>query len=215
MDNYFSDYEAGRMQWIAFSYFAALAIGIIALLSVLFISDFVALLFTVIITVFYLYFAIRFINYTHHFHTIEQAMEMELTDEPAPFVTRELHTRKGGETTDNDTDVFAVLEKRVEQWVADKYFTEKGITLDTLVSKFYTNRCYLSNYINQRKGKTFREWINQLRVEEAKTLLLQYPDMTITDIAAQAGFSDRAKFRHHFIHLTGYSPLDWRKINNL
>jgi AraC-like DNA-binding protein len=215
MDNYFSDNETGRMRWIVFSYIAALVIGTIALFSVLFTSDLITLLFTTIINIFYLFFAIRFTNYAHKFHTIEKAMEMEieLTDEIVQYKTQDLHTSEG-ETAIINTDVFTILEKRIEQWVADKYFTEKGITLDMLVSKLYTNRSYLSNYINQRKGKTFREWINQLRVEEAKNLLLQYPNKTMTDIAEQVGFSDKAKFRHYFIQITGYSPINWRNMNS-
>jgi AraC-like DNA-binding protein len=41
---------------------------------------------------------------------------------------------------------------------------------------------------------TFREWINQLRIEEAKNLLRQYPDKTINEIAQLTGFSDKSNF---------------------
>ncbi|MDR2562698.1 MAG: hypothetical protein LBC98_02005, partial [Prevotellaceae bacterium] len=73
MDNYFSDEEAGRLRWIAYSFCAALAVGIMALLSSLFMSTLVALLFAVVFNIFYSYFAIRFINYAHQFQSIERA----------------------------------------------------------------------------------------------------------------------------------------------
>jgi len=111
------------------------------------------------------------------------------------------------------SDAFLLLEKRVEEWVAAKHFTEKGITIDTLVPRFYTNRYYLSSYINIHQGKSFREWINQLRIEEAQNLLRQYPEMTVTEIASKVGFSDKTNFRRHFIALTGFNPQDWRRAN--
>ncbi|GHT58163.1 hypothetical protein AGMMS50239_02150 [Bacteroidia bacterium] len=77
MDNYFSDMEAGRLHWVAFSFFAALAIGVMALLSSLFMSTLVALLFAVVFDIFYVYFAFRFVNYAHQFHAIERAMADE------------------------------------------------------------------------------------------------------------------------------------------
>jgi hypothetical protein len=75
MDNYFSDMEDGRLHWVAYSFFVALAIGIMALLSSLFMSTFVALLFAVVFDIFYIYFAIRFINYVYQFQIIERAMD--------------------------------------------------------------------------------------------------------------------------------------------
>jgi YesN/AraC family two-component response regulator len=86
--------------------------------------------------------------------------------------------------------------------------------MDTLAYKFYTNRSYLSNYINVYKQKTFREWINCLRVEEAKKLLREYPEKTIAEIAAEVGIPDTTCFRRHFVSLTGLSPKIWRNNND-
>jgi len=202
MDNYFSDNEAGRIKWIAFSFFAALMIGIMALLTTVFMSIFVAMIFTVVFDIFYIWFALRFINFTHRFHIIEKALDNDPEDEIAT-VTCDLPTTQ--------STVFFILEKKIEQWVADKQFIEKGITVSILSDKLQTNRHYLSSYINTSKGKTFREWINQLRIEEAKNLMHQHPDMTVNEIALQVGFTDKSHFIRQFTNLSGVSPKVWKK----
>ncbi|MDR2679376.1 MAG: helix-turn-helix domain-containing protein [Tannerella sp.] len=117
---------------------------------------------------------------------------------------------------DDDADltysaVFASIETKIDRWVADKRFTKPGITLDKLAAELYTNRSYLSFYINKYRKQTFRRWISGLRIEEAKRLLLQYPDVNLQEIAFRAGFSERSHFTHQFTGQTGISPKFWRQ----
>jgi AraC-like DNA-binding protein len=201
MDNYFSDMEAGRLRWVVISFFVSLVIGVMALLSAVFMSTLVALLFAVVFDIFYLYFAIRFINYAHQFRTIERAM-----DEENAMLQSQENEMKG--MRDN---IYVLLEKRTEEWIAEKGFTEKGVTIDILAVRFYTNSKYLSIYINTHKKQTFREWINGLRIEEAKNLLRQYPEMTMHEIAMRVGFATESHFGQQFHSFTGVSPSGWRK----
>jgi len=229
LDNYFSDNEEVRMRWIFFSFFAALTIGIMALITTIFMSIPLLMIFTVVFNVFYIWFAIRFINYTHRFYIIENVFDNEnevetgSITETEPENDTETEFRLRSETdlrlrSDTEFDqqasqstIFLILEKKVEQWVNEKQFTEKGITITTLSNKLQTNRFYLSSFINTCKGKTFREWINELRIEEAKTILQQFPNMTVNDIALQIGFADKSHFIKQFSKLTGVSPKEWKK----
>jgi hypothetical protein len=80
-DNYFADREAGRLHWVAFSFYAALTIGLLALLSALFMSHISALFFSGVSACFYAFFAVRFFRYGFGFQSIEPAMQ-----EDEPFV---------------------------------------------------------------------------------------------------------------------------------
>ena len=205
MDNYFSDMEAGRLRWVAFSFFAALAVGVTALFSSLFMSALTALLFAVMFDLFYLYFAIRFINYAHQFQVIEHAMDDGAPeDEAAP-------TPDDADAKFVNSDAFALLEKRIEKWIAAKGFTRKGITIDLLAAQLATNRSYLSRYANTCRKHTFRQWINALRIEEAQNLLRQSPEMPLNEIAERVGFSDKSNFIRCFIRHTNVSPAVWRR----
>ena len=206
LDNYFSDFEADRLRWIAFSFFAALSLGVMALLSALFVSILVALLFSVVFNVFYAWFAIRFLNYPYLFQTIEAAMEIEPAEERAPAESEEA-------VVEADNTAFVALKKRIEPWVVEKGFTETGITINFLAMRLATNRSYLSKYINTVEKKTFRAWINGLRIEEAMKLLRQDPQMNMTLLASQVGFTDKSNFIRQFIHQTGLSPRRWQESN--
>ena len=202
MDNYYSDEEAGRLRWVVFSFFASLSIGIMALLTSVFISILTTLIFTIVFDIFYTYFAIRFLNYPHLFQTvIEQAMENEMPE-----------TEQTDNSVKTAAGAFALLEKRIEPWVANKGFTETGITIDVLAAKLTTNHKYLSTYINTYKKQTFRKWINELRIEEAKIILLQEQETTLTEIAHRTGYSDKSHFLRQFKEQTGISPTEWRKV---
>jgi AraC-like DNA-binding protein len=209
MDNYFSDEEDGRLRWIAYSFYAALAIGIMALLSSLFMSTLVALLFSVVCNVFYIYFTVRFINYAHQFQSIERAMD----DVPTPAETQCIASLPApdNEITGMHDNTFALLEKRIGEWIDGKGFVERGITIDALSARLCTNRKYLSAYINTCKQQTFREWINALRIEEAKTLLRERPEMTVREIAARTGFATESHFGQQFRTCTGFSPSAFRR----
>ena len=209
MDNYFSDLDAGRLRWVFFSFFAALSIGITALLSAAFMTTLIALIFTLVFDIFYTFFTFRFINYAYQFYAIERALDNTMSKETETALLEETIT--GNEPVGTyDRPSFAALEKKIEHWVADKGFTEQGITIDTLASKILTNNKYLSTYINAYKKQTFREWINELRIEESKILLLQYPQMTVNEISAQTGFSDKSHFLRQFKKQSGISTTDWK-----
>jgi two-component system response regulator YesN len=58
---------------------------------------------------------------------------------------------------------------------------------------------------------TFREWINLLKIEEAKRLLAEYSDMDISEVSAKAGFVNSSHFGRQFRQITRATPGEWRK----
>lgn len=214
MDNYFSDMEIGRLHWIIFSFFTALAVGVMALLSSIFMSTLVAMLFAVIFNIFYIFFAVRFINYAYQFQYIEHAMNDKTSEgtEIQCIMPLPKETVANNKITKIHGNTFSQLEKRLDEWVAGKGFTKPGITIDTLATQFGSNSKYISVYINTYKHQTFRNWINELRIGEAKILLLKHPEMTINEIAFQIGFSDKSHFLKQFKKQTNISTSDWKNL---
>jgi two-component system response regulator YesN len=50
---------------------------------------------------------------------------------------------------------------------------QKELSLEFLSSLFYMNRSYLSHLFRQQTGQNFVDYINSIRIEKAKTLLMQ------------------------------------------
>ena len=65
-------------------------------------------------------------------------------------------------------------------------------------------------YFTTRKGMDFKTWRTELRVEEAKRLLLENKELSINVIGEISGFSDRSNFHRQFVRLVGCTPREWR-----
>jgi AraC-like DNA-binding protein len=196
MDNYFSGQEKQKMQWVAVSFFLALGIGIIALITSIFPTVHTGNVSSVIYLLFYGWFAIRFISYPFVFNRFEEAFSDGAPD---------------GFPLENDKRYVAKLESGIDDWIKRKMFTNPNVSVADLSHEFAVNRYYLSKYINEYKHCNFNAWVNALRIEEAKNLLKNCPDRSVSDIAADTGFNSSAYFGALFLKSTGETPQQWRK----
>ena len=101
----------------------------------------------------------------------------------------------------------ATLEKWLE---SEKPYLNPDFQLMDLRQVLPLNRTYLSQFINTEYGCSFYQWVNGLRIEEAKRLLTENPEMKLKDIAQQSGFSSPTVFSRIFIRETGMTPRDWK-----
>lgn len=95
-------------------------------------------------------------------------------------------------------------------WV---YFTGIDLTIEDLALALGTNRTYLFAYIKSTYHVTFREWVAGLRIEYAKGLLMQHPEMTISAISEASGFLSLSYFSKIFTEKEACSPSRWRKLH--
>ena len=69
---------------------------------------------------------------------------------------------------------------------------------------------YLAKIYKKKTGKTLKDAINEVRINQAK-LLLDQTDRKVIDIALETGFDNVPYFSTLFKKATGFSPVDWRK----
>lgn len=193
MDNFYSADESKRLTWINNVFYMALSIGVLALLSI-FSTPLLYSLFTVIYTLFYIYTGIKYINYISTFHYISRLVNADNELKQDPMQTY----------ADND------LEIKIKQWTADKMYTNINITLDSLAAELNTNRTYLSRHINCHMGCNFKTWISSLRIEDAKSLLIENSELPAPSIGELVGISDKSSFHRQFLNITGLTPRDYR-----
>jgi AraC-like DNA-binding protein len=203
MDNFFSGREKENLQWVIVSFFLALGIGIIALTASLLPTVHIGNICSLIYLLFYVWFAVRFINYSFVFKMMEEAMSDTLSTE-ATAKTAFANERK------YEIDFFFFLYK-INLWIKQKGFTQANISIADLSCKFAVNRYYLSKYINENKCCNFNVWVNGLRIEEAKNILQNNPDISVTEVATDTGFLSNAYFGALFLKNTGQTPQQWRK----
>ncbi len=108
---------------------------------------------------------------------------------------------------------------RDEKLIREKLETEKAYLNDELnLGEFAEglgfSKKYVSDIINQRFGSSFKEIINQYRVEEAKSLMSENKNSNpqLISIGYQAGFNNKVSFYRSFKRHTGKSPSDYYKL---
>jgi AraC-like DNA-binding protein len=113
----------------------------------------------------------------------------------------------------NKDKEFAKLDKTIEEWIDKKLYCEFDKTRDQVAEELRTSKEILNMYFSTKIGVDFRTWRTNLRIEEAKKLLLDNKDASINIIAEAAGFSDKSNFHRQFVKLVGCSPKNWRDNN--
>ena len=86
----------------------------------------------------------------------------------------------------------------------------KKITLDDVANHVYLSKSYLSKILKTELHCSFIQYVNTLRIEKSKTLLMN-PAISLADIAALTGFSDQSYFSKIFHKTTGLSPQRYRQ----
>lgn len=86
----------------------------------------------------------------------------------------------------------------------------RPITARDICQTFGCSRTYLSTVFKKETGRTLRQTINDLRIDDAKTLLL-YSELSVTQIAYSVGFDDSNYFTSVFKKTQGISPLQYRR----
>lgn len=89
-------------------------------------------------------------------------------------------------------------------------FHNEHITVEKLCSHFHYSRSTISHIFKKNSGKSINDYICDLRITEAKNLLIN-TDLGITAIAYALGFSDSNYFSATFKKKCGISPLKYRK----
>lgn len=90
------------------------------------------------------------------------------------------------------------------------HYMEK-LSLRLLAEKFYVSPYYLSRFFKEATGFTFVEYLNSIRVKEAKKLLIQ-SSLKVNLIAKKVGFGSVTHFGRVFKLVTGHSPLYFRAM---
>ena len=110
----------------------------------------------------------------------------------------------------------AQLRKNVSKGVlADveneiKHNYASNLTLKELSEKYYVNSAYLGQLFRKKHGCSFKDYLNQKRIEEAANLLRK-TDYKIYQIAEEVGYKDVDYFVNKFIEAKGCTPAKYRK----
>lgn len=102
------------------------------------------------------------------------------------------------------------LKLRIEDLMNTKPYLNSNYSLKDLSDSLKTNTVYASQMINFLFGRSFTDYINQYRVDEAKSKLAEDADSKLFAVALESGFSNKNTFARVFKKYTGQTPSAFR-----
>lgn len=105
------------------------------------------------------------------------------------------------------TNSHSVL-KEVEREIEMHYM--QNLSLKSLGEKYYINSAYLGQIFKKNYGTSFKDYLNNYRIEKAGELLIRTNDK-VCNIAQIVGYNNLDYFINKFVRLKGKTPLQYRK----
>lgn len=222
LETYYDEDESHKIKWVRFCY-------VISMLTILFVLVYlclywfldykmeVASVYTIWWLLYMLYLTSNFISFIgSHKLVLDAFAHKALSGGDLIQIiaeTRQRKGRKGAEAVSpasiNESE-FKKLEAALEQWVSQKRYREYDKSREEIARELNTTKEILHHYFVSRKGMDFKTWRTELRIEEAKRLLLKDKNASTNMVADASGFSDRSNFHRQFVKIVGCSPKQWR-----
>lgn len=184
-----------KLSWVRIAFISALTVGTIVMVSY-FLPRKWDWAFTTLYALFYFGFALEYIKY----HKIYNEILPSITPPIPENASKEAPVRKNINWNSLKEDI-----------INNAYYLESGITIEELATRLKVGRTTLSNFINKEEGVNYNKWINTLRINKAKELLINKPTESLSTISEMVGYSEQANFSRQFRLITGYAPTLWRQ----
>ena len=218
VEAYYDEEEDYRMKWIRFCYIIMMLTQMFILVYMLLPRGFMKI-YNIWYSIFLLYFTANFISFLGSHKLLLDAFAYKTLS--GHDLMQKIAENKSRRKTvkDNSQEPSAIiseadirkLERSIDQWVKQKKYCEYDKSREEVAKELRTTKEHLHIYFSTIKGVDFKTWRTELRVEEAKKLLLENKEVSTNIIGEAAGFSDRSNFHRQFVKIVGCSPKQWRE----
>lgn len=115
------------------------------------------------------------------------------------------------ETKAPNPELYLISEKLDKAIHTEKVFQNPELTLNELAEILNENPVLVSNTINQIKGVTFYDLINESRITEflERVQMPENRNLTFLAIAYDCGFNSKSTFNRNFKKFTGKTPKEY------
>jgi AraC-like DNA-binding protein len=217
IEQYYDEEENNKMKWIRFCYVMMMLTQMFVLVYMLLPRGFMKV-YTIWYALFMLYFSANFISFLGSNKLLLDAFAYKTLSgqEIIERIERRKRMKKGAkdsqplesQLTEQEMNK---IDRSLVKWVKEKRFRAYDKTREEIAKELNTSKEMLHMFFATRMNVDFKTWRTRLRIEEAKTLLLDNPEMSINIVAELSGFSDRSNFHRQFTKIVGCSPKQWRE----
>lgn len=115
-------------------------------------------------------------------------------------------------SVEESTEMLNAIESKM---IEEKFYLNENFSSQDVLVHFEITRNKLDELLTHIKGVSFADWLNSLRIEYAKNLLINNNKYTIDAISSISGFSSRSAFYAAFKKVTNITPTEFiRQVKN-
>ena len=214
-DNY-SSTDRMNISWLPFCALGFLCITVAYCFIVIYASLIWYIIHSIVIIIFFTYLFYKGLFHENPYpegffrNTLDEEIAEKTNDYPS------LHNIEETPQTAKEDTVFSeklpYYKEVVEKWMeTSQPYLRVDFKLLDVAEVLPLNRTYLSRVFNESFGSSFSAVVQQYRLEEGRRLLLEHPDISVTQISHLAGFSSSSTFHHAFSKKMGMSPHAYRR----
>lgn len=96
-------------------------------------------------------------------------------------------------------------------YMIEESYRDPLLSLEGIASKLNMSPSYISRYFKDQTGYSLMQYIDMLRMNDVKRLLIE-EDTPLKDIINQVGYTDRSSFYRKFKKREGVTPSQYRNI---
>ncbi len=112
---------------------------------------------------------------------------------------------------ENNKGVASPFCEKIKQYVRENY-ADADMNVNAIAARFYINPAYLSNMFKRNTDIKLLDYINKVRVDEAKRMIIANPEITIEELSEKSGFKNSRTFRRIFLKHENISPSKFARM---
>lgn len=116
-------------------------------------------------------------------------------------------------SSDEFVELELIMTQIEDYFKIEEAYKDNLISVKSLAQHLKQPHQKISKAINHVQKMHFFDYLNQIRIDAAKILLLKNPKMKIEDIAMSVGYNSISVFNTAFKKLTNQSPREFRKLS--
>ncbi len=211
---YYDEDEDHKIRWLRFCYIIAMLTDIFLLVYMVLPNGFMKIYIAWYI-LFILYFSANFISFLgSHKIVLDAFAHRTLSGQDLfPPKTQKLKDNEPAIDRKRKEMEFRKISRNIKEWIAEKKYREYDKTREEIAGEMGTTKEILQLYFNTVIKQDFRNWRTELRINDAKKMLLEDKQASTNLVGEMCGFSDRSNFHTQFVKLVGCSPKKWRETD--
>ena len=93
----------------------------------------------------------------------------------------------------------------------EELFRKKDLRVADFATRLHTNATYISATLNSGLGMSFPRFVTSYRIRYAQEQMRLHPDLKLSVVSEEAGFTNENSFFRTFRAETGLTPTEWRE----